>query len=1755
MKCRLLILLITATSMAFASSIFAEDDDPPPPDPEQNGDPEMTASIGAGGDTPTGASGSFSGSIQTGAGSFDPYERNASRTITDIVVPGAVIPFTYTRTWNSRSSSHNNYSLLGSGWHNNWSWGLEDLWYTDLPPGTPPNDYFHGYKVHYPDGRVVQFNKPSSPAHAPPGGDGTYTPMAPGVVDRFVVQSGAGQLFISDGSVVNFSMTCNLDWDATSIVDPHGLIVTITFVPNLGVRITEPGGRYIQIGAIQGYGTNLQSYTVTTSLGQSVTYTITRTDAAAESTAPSMLEDVTYNDVIDPVTGGPVAAHYVYLKVQPPTLHPPDPPPPPVDRLVWASDPMFEGPLQQVRYTYVGSTGDPARTAVLEERYAATSASTDTGVLVFRCEMLPYTYTPYPGPGYSEGYWTRNETRGDGPSRTISYFNTTYHLGQMFVDHVTDFVNPAYVERHTYDWTHYFQTPIAITDMRGKLTTQTLESVLGHITQITHPAPGGTYRLWTYSDSTHPYYVATTTDENGHQTRYTRDSVKHLITRIDYPDGGFETFTYNNFNQVRDHVLTGGGTESFTYGSTGLKSNHTAPATPSDPNPQSTQYFYYSSNSQPASKSNLLWLEIDPLGHQTTYDYNGRGQITRVTHDDGTYIQNAYNGDGTLAWTADENHPEAINDPTKRTRYVYDEYNRVTSITDPTGHITTKSYTPWDGSNRLSHISSFVFHEVSGAGKVTDQDCDANFRPIWKRQGTGADAVTTTYHYDAVGNMDWIQDPNLHTTTYTYDERDRKQSMIPPAPYNTQVTTWQYDGVGNMTRENRPDNTFRQVEYNAMNRIWKEHQPRLVDGDDLVTTYIYFHSGMLQSVQDPKGQTTLFTYDARNLKSTMTYPNNVTVQGWRYDAADNLIARPTADGSMTQFFQYDNRNRVNAMRWSNGMDFSDFVYDAANHLTSAVNPYSTITRQYDNAGRLTLDRQVLAASSNTAATAVVPQSVVSRLTHGSAGSFDIPLPFAAGSTPGIECRSASGNYTLVLNFTHSVKVVGATVNSGIGSVASLGGSGTTAITVNLTGVSDAQRMTVKIFGLADGSNTGEVTVPMHVLIGDTNGNGSVNASDESQTSGQSSLPVSTNNFRCDVNASGGISSSDIALVKARSGDLVPDAPLPGPTFDVSYEYDNDGRVSRLFLQPANIYDFHYSYDGLGRLEGISQANNGSPSYQYTYDDASNVLERNNIYGNSRQTFSYDVLNQKSERDINATYYDPNPPYAAHPYLFSKEQYGYDAMGRLHWRVRTLTGPDATLDLKEDAFGYNANGELTYADYDRPGTAYDRPARVVNYTLDHAGNRTAVSDWISGVTNVTGYTPNNLNQYSNLADNGTEHEVSAYQGVSYHYLGDTRLASASQLSDGSLYELGYDALGRCVRRTTNHIASYFAYDGEREILECDGGGGLLSYALYGIGVDEVIVRLNHGSWQLPFQDYLGSTSAIAIASGEIKEQYRYDAFGTPEFRSGPVAGDPRGTLQYTGTLNNNRVLFTGRQWMARYGFYEYRARAYNPDLGRFMSEDPMGFKAGDKNLFRYCGNDPIDRIDPMGLLSGFSHYVLLNDGPVDATHDGWEVHGVDGTQTKAGDLKLSVDRNVSRQAEVTNDQGQKVAATTKLAAKADTEGIHVGIDVKYATAKSAGPNAMAKAAQSENDHSQDHIKWANGYRDMMAPIVKGMSPVDAADRITSGKGRGYSSDSLENRRHAEVVNSSWKHDSPIRNPHWPDHWTIDPKTDKPYRLDQ
>ena len=176
-----------------------------------------------------------------------------------------------------------------------------------------------------------------------------------------------------------------------------------------------------------------------------------------------------------------------------------------------------------------------------------------------------------------------------------------------------------------------------------------------------------------------------------------------------------------------------------------------------------------------------------------------------------------------------------------------------------------------------------------------------------------------------------------------------------------------------------------------------------------------------------------------------------------------------------------------------------------------------------------------------------PVPVVSaflRKTHGSSGAFDLNLPLTG--TPAVESRTGggSGNHTIIFNFTNTLGTVGsAAVTSGAGFVSSshLGGDPHQYV-VNLSGITNAQRVTVTLFNVTDslGSNSASIPVTAGFLVGDTTGNGSVTASDIGQIKARSGQPVSESNFRIDVTANGGsINASDIGLVKSHSGTRLP----------------------------------------------------------------------------------------------------------------------------------------------------------------------------------------------------------------------------------------------------------------------------------------------------------------------------------------------------------------------------------------------------------------------------------------------------------------------------------------------------------------------------------------------------------------------------------------------------------------------------------------
>ena len=128
------------------------------------------------------------------------------------------------------------------------------------------------------------------------------------------------------------------------------------------------------------------------------------------------------------------------------------------------------------------------------------------------------------------------------------------------------------------------------------------------------------------------------------------------------------------------------------------------------------------------------------------------------------------------------------------------------------------------------------------------------------------------------------------------------------------------------------------------------------------------------------------------------------------------------------------------------------------------------------------------------------------------------------------------NYSVVFSFTTDVSSCGTTPNAG-GSV--VAGPSTNQCTVNLTGVTNAHTLTVELDNVTIVSGgTGNVSVLMGVLVGDTNKDGFVDAIDTSQTKSQAGKPVTLSNFREDVNIDGFIDAIDVALVKSKSGSVL-----------------------------------------------------------------------------------------------------------------------------------------------------------------------------------------------------------------------------------------------------------------------------------------------------------------------------------------------------------------------------------------------------------------------------------------------------------------------------------------------------------------------------------------------------------------------------------------------------------------------------------------
>jgi RHS repeat-associated protein len=146
---------------------------------------------------------------------------------------------------------------------------------------------------------------------------------------------------------------------------------------------------------------------------------------------------------------------------------------------------------------------------------------------------------------------------------------------------------------------------------------------------------------------------------------------------------------------------------------------------------------------------------------------------------------------------------------------------------------------------------------------------------------------------------------------------------------------------------------------------------------------------------------------------------------------------------------------------------------------------------------------------------------------------------------------------------------------------------------------------------------------------------------------------------------------------------------------------------------------------------------------------------------------------------------------------------------------------------------------------------------------------------------------------------------------------------------------------------------FTYDIENRRIGKNTLSGGQSWHLYAVAIDSLLGRVDssgNAMWYL--QDKLGSVRENTDGSGNVLDSITYETFGNILGETHPTSGD--------------RFKYTSREWDSEIGQYFYRARYYGPPIGRFESEDPLGFVGGDTDLFRYVRNGPANSKDSIGV---------------------------------------------------------------------------------------------------------------------------------------------------------------------------------------------
>lgn len=1047
---------------------------------------------------------------------------------------------------------------------------------------------------------------------------------------------------------------------------------------------------------------------------------------------------------------------------------------------------------------------------------------------------------------------------------------------------------------------------------------------------LTRTDPGGTVTNYTYGPDGR---LASINDPASRQTNFEYDAAGRMI-EVTYPDASTQTFTYDADGRIVSDTDRLGDVATYSYGPTG----RLASATAADGRTTSLDI---ARDIGLDRFGGSLGGASDPLAFVAPED-----RVTTMRDERGLPYRSVVNEFGSLVSVEDFSG--------RLLSYIRDDQDRVIEYTESEG---LPAYFLEDGQEETNFIPrptqpSFLrgLNELFGVTTAHAQASCEN-----RQVGRGARTAKVEYQDGTDYRKRFVEatDTLLERTSFSrYDVFEfRAENGETFTVFRNTLNT---DAVGNETR----------YEYDSNANLSK-----VIDALGQEATYVHTRQGLLTSYTDFAGRVTTFAYDVAGNLSTATNANGVLTRVLR-----DALGRPTllieAEGSDVErrtSYQYDENNRVASITDAVGSIYG-FNFDSHGNLQRETLPdtLETIHNFNDRDWPTTMstpDR----GNSVTEYPRVVrqfksrdPQFRDVKIEH-----YKSVFTDSEGREFSTEWKPRIGEAFDFYPCENLVQQRLWIAGSSIETVDALGHK--------RTEVYDGADRLIAVIDARGNTTTYGYDI-LDRIIRRTNPNG------DTWTYEYDALDRRT----ATVDAKG----QRITFQYDPLNRLVSQT-APDDAYSFSYDAvdnltaanDNDTNASMTYdvldrLTSISVggsaqasMSLSYTYDALDRRATVSDAFGGTQSYQYDGEDRLTQIESN---ATGRFTLNYDAVGRHTLTQapnnvlMNSAYEPPTGRLDTMSYLVNSaavEQfdYAYDEGGDFALIEDISSQKTYLFDNLERLVGITTNAAQTetYA-YDPEGN-YTASPDSSTYLTDPA-NRLIEDDNFTYAYDANG----NLTSRTAKSDNAvTEYTYDSFDRMTRITFADEGTASYS-----------YDIFGRRVRKEVtsgsgDSMVTFYTYDGPDILLETAQNGLTLARYTHGQQDDQPLAVERYG--QNPtagagqsfyyHADHLGTIRAITTEVGAIAEARDFDAFGKP--LAAAVVDQPYG--------------FTGREYDAESGLYFYRARHYDPATGRFLQEDPLGFDAGDLNLYRYTWNDPLHWTDPSGLTAAIESGGLAQFG--------------------------------------------------------------------------------------------------------------------------------------------------------------------------------